>query len=59
MTEQEYLDMPVKFPIEPTAKVAVHIDSPAKCFDCKSQNKNKPIDYDKLRDNSYHRNMTS
>jgi len=55
MTEQEYKNMPVKFPIEPNSIEAVHIDSPAKCFNCPKQDKS--VDYDKLRDNAYHQLM--
>ena len=34
MTEREYKEMPVKMPIDAFAREAVHIDSPAACYDC-------------------------
>jgi len=48
MSPEEYENLRIKPPFEPCAKEAVHIDSPAQCYDCKSQNH---IDYDKLRFN--------
>jgi len=57
MTEQEYKQLKIKPPFEANAIDAIHIDSPAKCFNCPKQDKS--VDYDKLRDNAYHQLMTS
>jgi len=57
MTKQQHEDMPIKLPVDPNAIDAIHIDSPAKCFNCPKQDKS--VDYDKLREDNYHQLMTS